>query len=187
METERRVLKAPPPADYHPLLTSGIFSALLRAARANVKTLILRIPLINYISIFVTESARLVFLRRSSHSLPVTQRVWALMCHVFVTDCFLFKFSYFILFFSVSVFFYSLVLSSTGAREGKKFLQPHIFLKSPGRSHPARPHHCSIIKLNNCYSILFLRTCLTYRYTSVKKIAPWLVLRLYFTGKTIQT
>lgn len=89
------MLKAPPPADYHPLLTSGIFSALQRAARANVKMLILRIPPINCISIFVTESARLVLLHRASHHLPVSQRVWALMCHVFVTDCFLFKFSFF--------------------------------------------------------------------------------------------
>lgn len=135
------MLKAPPPADYHPLLTSGIFSAFQRTARANVKMLILRIPPINYSSIFVTESARLVLRRRTSHSLPVSQRVWALMCHVFVTDCFLFKF-----FFSLSVFFYSLVPSSTGAREGEKFLQPHTSLKSPGRSHPARPHHCYLIE-----------------------------------------
>lgn len=48
-------------ADYHPFYTSGIFSAL-SVQCGIVKMLILHTRPINYISIFVTESARLVFL-----------------------------------------------------------------------------------------------------------------------------
>lgn len=153
--------KAPPPADYHPLLTSGIFSALQRAARANCQNV--NPPYSSdklYLHLCYRErtsgASAPRFPQFTCQSKSVGANVSCFCYRLFLIQVFFF------FFFSLSVFFYSLVLSSTGAREGRKFLQPHIFLKSPGRSRPARLHPVP--------SYLF-------------NVAPWLVLHLYFTGK----
>lgn len=117
-------------ADYHPFYTSGIFSAV--SMQCGIFKISFHICPIIYVSIFATESARLVFLHCTSHRLPVNQTVWALMCHVFVTDFVLLKFEFP---FSLRFLFYCLsflTANSRGATLNKKFCS--FAVKCPWKS-----------------------------------------------------